>query len=191
LRYARVLAAMLALESGCARHPDPPRDVVPASRLAAAEGVSGYRPVHVGKNDLEVQLIGTPGGRFMVRASAERVAQSVELASGAAIDVRTSAALIAVVREGNEVLLAHHDGARWVDDAPLAPREDTAWRTLAAVDVDMAMQGTSVTSGGTRYVSCTAQCIAAAECVRRSESAAVARCAFSFTTCSACLEVEP
>jgi hypothetical protein len=59
---------------------------------------------------------------------------------------------------------------------------------LLAVDIDMAVQGTSLVANGSEYVACTIECTSAAQCVPQWDAPV---CAPHVVTCSACLEQEP
>jgi len=164
VRYLIALAA-------CAPAPQPIA-VEPAAR---AHGVVGMTVVVDRPDALEVVVDTTAGPRALhIHASAGATEQRLD-----GFALRTERDAIAIA--GNRV--ATRDGT-WTA-SPLAPGDADALARVLAVDIALAVQGSSLVFDGDDYAACTARCIRAEACRD------LARCADDIVVCGACLVREP
>lgn len=195
----RHLAASLALVSlvglasaivrASSKTPAQPLAWIPADDAARSRGIGRFEVVAEAPGVLDVRLEGPAvAGRLRVRAGATETEQRIE-GFGEPFVVRTRRDSLAVGRPGAERIIARRGRGSW-DGAPLDAADADALARVLAIDVSVAVQGSSLVFGGTGYVSCTVRCTRAETCVRRM-SRQLAGCADDIVVCGACLEREP
>lgn len=193
----RHLAASLALVSlvalasaivlASSQTPAQPPAWIAADDAARSRGVHRFEVVTEAPGVLDVRLEGPAvAGRLRVHADATETEQRIE-GFGEPFVVRTRRDSLAVGRPGAERIIAHRGRGSW-DGAPLDAADADALARVLAIDVSVAVQGSSLVFGGTGYVSCTVRCTRAETCVRRMSQPA--GCADDIVVCGACLERE-
>jgi hypothetical protein len=182
--------ACIVASSIAACHTAASSDDAPAGSEAARLGVQGYRVLRADAQFVDVRLVGPRGGRLTIHALPSHVEQRLVRDDGTTLGLVTDAQTIRVDVGTQSWVVARREGARW---APVEGTVPTAtWSTdmtlVLAVDIDMAVQGTSLVASGSEYVACTIECTSAAECIPHWDAS---ECAPHVMTCSACLEQEP
>src|SRR5262249_41130564 len=156
---------------------------------ARARGVTGYHVLVAGAHDVDVELLGARPMHLVARAGPEVTEQWLE---GAKVPMHlvTREDRIEVERDGVPVPVATRRDRPGLAGSPLTPDESETLALVAAVDVDLAVQGSSIVFGGRRYEQCTLACIHASSCSQQL-ARELAACARAVTICGACLDAEP
>jgi hypothetical protein len=194
---AAVLAALSFLALGMAivrascASAAPCTSWIAADAAARSHGILGFEVVAEGPRALDVRIdpLDGPAARLRMGAGASSTEQTIT-GFGAPFVVRTRRDQLALGRPGAERIVARRDraGDAWSGGALDAGDAEALARVLA-LDVALAVQGTSLVFGGAVYASCTARCSRAERCVRPGRSAAA--CADDVVVCAACLERAP
>ena len=177
-------AAAVVLCCACAKNASLP-SLYPASKEASALGVQGYRVLRADAHNLELHLLGTRQARLQVEVRGGNALQRLQTVDGA-FTLWTSLDRITVEQQAAPFLAAERVDDGWIERAPIPPAAWPSLELLMAVDIDLAVQGTSMIFEGKQYAWCTLQCSNAARCGPDLEL-----CAESIVTRGACLEQEP
>jgi hypothetical protein len=180
---------LLSLALACAPRAPSPAGTFAAGPVARGHGVEGYQVLAADAHHLDVRWLGRTAGHLRVEVQGGSATQRLE-APEEAFTLFTSRDRIAMDLDGTRRVLAERTGDGWVErERPARGASSDRWLpTLLAVDIDLAVQGTSMIFEGKVYAPCTGECIKAERCVRESP---LPRCAAGVTTCGACLEQEP
>lgn len=166
---------------------------VPSSRFVAgpaaqARGVAAFQVLRAGPRHLDLLLEGEGAGGLEVRVAGGNSIQRLELRGTPPLVLRTSWDRVQVEMAGSTQVLAERSGAVWVARERLAPAAQPLVTLLLALDIDLAVQGTSMAFQGRHYAWCTRMCAAAERCARQGR---LETCGDAVATCGACLEQEP
>jgi hypothetical protein len=153
----------------------------PAGSAARDVGVDSYAIARDERNAIDVELRGASSGHLTAQAVAGTVKETVT----------RDAHEITLVADGTSLRLgdktiASRDADGWKFTTTLSPAEQGELALFAAVDQDLAVQGTSFARG--EYVPCSLACYDAIACLPKS-ARLDGECARSFDRCVACLEV--
>jgi hypothetical protein len=163
--------------------------VVGAGPAARSLGVTGYRVLHDDPADLDVELVGERSGRLHAHGTPDRVEQRLDGAPQGPVEMAASAQEVSLRTDGAIMTVALRSGGRWRRGAGLTAAQTSALRMLMAVDVDLAVQGSSLILGGADYVQCTFACSAASSCTPAWNEQGEA-CARSVADCSSCMAAQ-
>jgi hypothetical protein len=178
-RRTRQLAFVVL--TSCARPPSSTSN--PSGPAAEALGITEYRVLRDEHTALDTELRGTHPGRLTARAESGVISETYVGTDGR----------FTVTNDGKSLrlddqVLARRDGSGW-HSATRAIERSPELRLLAAVDEDLAVQGSSIIYGN-EYVPCTLECDKA---VRGLVPATPFddRCASGLANCVACIEAVP
>jgi hypothetical protein len=178
------LAAVVAAGTSCTVRA-PGTGPFAAGAEAQQHGVTSYSVTHADARSLDVGLLGDRPARLAIRVEDLTTSQRLDRDASPPFILRTSPSRVAVSTGAREVLVMERVGSSWIDRQPLTGAERELVARLLAVDIDLAVQGSSMVFRGARYVGCTQACVAAARC------AELTVCAESVVTCAGCLAQEP
>jgi hypothetical protein len=177
---------LITVLASCGRTAAPETRFAPGP-AARAHGVSMFQVLRADAQNLDVVLEGR-AGRLEVRTAGGVSTQRLEISEAAPLILRTSWERVEVeIGEANQVL-AERSGAVWMGRQPLAEGAQPLVALLLAMDIDLAVQGTSMAFQGRRYAWCTPACVSAERCARAGQ---LGTCGDQVATCGACLEQEP
>jgi hypothetical protein len=182
----RVAVVGLLALGACSRE-HPAITAYPAGDLARRQGIEGYQILKDRPTELDLNLSGRPAAKLAVRILGGVTTQSIER-EGGRFGLRTSFDRVEVEENGRYRVAAERMVGGWKVHEGLG-RVSTDWLAfLLAIDVDLAVQGTSMVFQGRRYAWCTLECERAAGCARQGTPL---NCLEQLVTCGACLEQEP
>lgn len=182
---ARVLATLACLALGaCGGRTRP--TVVAVGPAARAHGYARYETLDADAHHVDAVVSGAWLARVHVDADGEVTTERLEEAGRVTVLHATADALDLTV-DGATHALARRRGDFWTTQA-LNPAARVPLASLLALDVDLAVQGSSIIWRGGAYVQCTLGCARAAACVARDLDAACARLS---DDCAGCLEAAP
>ncbi len=179
-----VLAAVQAV--ACRGSSAPPMKGIRATAMARSRGIESYDVILCDRDDVNAIVHGLDVARLTVHAVRGEAKQVLESA-GTALVLRTGPNRIEVQGESSSIVLERLSGA-WLARDSMDAKTTALLATLLAIDVDMAVQGTSLVGNAQAYVPCTLRCESASACVIRGN---LPSCAESIVTCGECLEQEP
>jgi hypothetical protein len=160
-----------------------PTTAAPAGSAAHDAGVESYAIARDEHDVVDVELRGTSSGHLTARAAGGTVTETFTHDTTTFVLVADGKSLRL---GGNAVAVREASG--WKSAATLSPDEQRELELFAAVDQDLAVQGTSFARD--EYVPCSLACSDAIACLPRGERLE-GDCARSFDWCVACLEVAP
>jgi hypothetical protein len=179
------LAAVAYAQTACTEA-SPSLNNLPAGSAARMQGIQAYDIVEASAHDLDVRIVGNPSGRLRVHSQGGATTQ--ELDGAERFGLSTSRTRVAVRIGAVERTIAEQDDMGWHPIGPVNADAQRALGILLAIDVDLAVQGSSLVFGGTTFASCTDECDRATVCAAAFNAS---RCAPSVSVCGACLEQEP
>jgi len=171
--------------------------VVAASAPARSCGVHRYR---IERSDRRSVHATWDGGAFTSSGDAAHTLQRIELGEGS-FELETTPsrvvlrrlshdrAIDAFVAETDDAVPPTGHGRRWRIRSTPERETMNVLRTIAAIDVDLAVQGSSLVYGGRVHTSCTLECMRAAECAPRAATAPA--CIESIDLCGGCMVQAP
>jgi hypothetical protein len=161
---------------------------IPAGDAARAQGVDAYDVLRATEQDIDARLLGRAAAHLLVHCADGVTVQRLD--GRAPFELSTSPGRIEIGTGGAFRVVAEKDGDRWLSRGPLDADADArrSMRLLFAVDVDLAVQGSSIVLGGTAFARCTEECDRAQLCAETFEAAS---CAQHAVLCGGCLEQEP
>lgn len=182
------LLAAVATISACGRPAAVSSRRFAAGPAAQARGVAAFQVLRAGPRHLDLLLEGELAGHLEVRAANGNATQRLEVGGAPPLVLRTSWERVTVEFVESTQVLAERTGTVWIAREPLAAAAGALVTLLLALDIDLAVQGTSMTFNGRRYAWCTPMCATAERCARGGRAEA---CGDAVATCGACLEQEP
>src|SRR5205814_10059880 len=100
--------------------------------------------------------------------------QQLEMGGGPPFVLGTSATAVEIGGTNASKVLAEVIGGGWVARAPTTPGEASKLSLLMAVDLDLAVQGSSMVFAGQLYAHCSLECSQAARCAGTAMTACAA-----------------
>lgn len=186
--YWTAMPVILACSLSCTRARPPAQTRFLAGPAAHSHGVVAFEVVVANATHLDLVLEGSRAGHLKVETIGGSSTQRLALAGAMPIVLRTSWERVELEANGENRLLAERVGAKWTIRQPVPREALPVGSLLLALDIDLAVQGTSMIFRGRRYAFCTPACVAAERCIGVGTLDPL--CAESIATCGACLEQE-
>jgi hypothetical protein len=178
-------ASWIALLGGCTEA-SPGSTGIRAGDAARARGVDAYDVLEATAHDIDARLLGKVPLHLHVHSADGETVQQLD--GPAPFVLSTSRERVEVETSGHPRIVAEKVGDVWRAPEGVDAATQRAIGLVLSVDVDLAVQGSSLVFGGSTFARCTETCDRASRCAEHFDAA---RCAQDTTLCGACLEQEP